>query len=405
MIDQMLSGAYNGVTERDYILFDEADSLPQDAALRQDLTIFSAEIQSEGIAKSSTKAMLSGLISYAESYETRAKVKLLLEAYNNPRPFYDVGQTDEGDIVLHHQLPGRLLKKITNQSNTAFISATLSIANRFDDFKRSMGISGQSIYSRQIDPEHHGELNVQYPIADPIENVIKAAQKPCLVVTPSHKDADDLASLLPGAVKRDREETSVEAAARVSEDGILIATAAWAGLDTPLQWASVVVPRIPFGVPTKLDDETLTHYISSRNLAMRRMRQVVGRGLRRPDSKCDFYICDKRYSQLGNFLPARFTKSWKEGAKKEVTLSKAERSTEIRREAFKYYEKKCYCCDKKPKFESMLQIHHLDPIAEGERQTKIEDVIPLCATCHIAAHTENPPIPIDMLREMELWEV
>ncbi|MDA7551215.1 HNH endonuclease [Rhodobacteraceae bacterium] len=127
-------------------------------------------------------------------------------------------------------------------------------------------------------------------------------------------------------------------------------------------------------------------------------------GAGQPDSKCDFYICDKRYSQLGNFLPARFTKSWKEGAKKEVTLSKAERSTEIRREAFKHYEKKCYCCEKKPKFDSMLQIHHLDPIAEGERQTEIEDVIPLCATCHIAAHTENPPIPIDRLREMELWE-
>ena len=60
---------------------------------------------------------------------------------------------------------------------------------------------------------------------------------------------------------------------------------------------------------------------------------MVGRGLRRPDSKCDFYICDERYSHLGNFLPVRFTKSWKEGAKKEVKLSKAERDPKIRRKA------------------------------------------------------------------------
>ena len=193
------------------------------------------------------------------------------------------------------------------------------------------------------------------------------------------------------------------AAERVPEDGTLIATAAWAGLDTPIQWASVVVPRIPFGRPTELDKEQLTHYISSLNLGIRRMRQVVGRGLRRPDSECDLYICDDRYCQLGNFLPSRFAKSWREGAKKEVKLTLSERDPEIRREALKHYEKKCYCCDRKPKVDSLLEIHHLNPIAEGERETTLEDVIPLCANCHKAAHTEVPPIPIDKLREMNFW--
>lgn len=93
------------------------------------------------------------------------------------------------------------------------------------------------------------------------------------------------------------------AAERIPEDGTLIAIAAWAELGTAVQWASVVVTRIPFSEPTELDKEQLTHYISSLNLAMRRMRQVVGRGVRRPDSECDLYICDDRYSQLGNFLP------------------------------------------------------------------------------------------------------
>ena len=52
----------------------------------------------------------------------------------------------------------------------------------------------------------------------------------------------------------------------------------------------------------------------------------------------------------------------------------------------------------------MLQIHHSGPIAEGERQTKNEDVIPLCAACHISTPTENLPIPINRFLEMELWE-
>ena len=43
---------------------------------------------------------------------------------------------------------------------------------------------------------------------------------------------------------------------------------------------------------------------------------------------------------------------------------------------------------------------HLDPLAEGERRTRMEDVIPLCANCHIMAHTRKPPIPIEELREI-----
>ena len=39
-------------------------------------------------------------------------------------------------------------------------------------------------------------------------------------------------------------------------------------------------------------------------------------------------------------------------------------------------------------------------IAEGERRTKLEDVIPLCANCHRTAHTRKPPIPIEELRRL-----
>ena len=39
IIDQRLGGDYNGVISRDYLLFDEADQLPDVAALQSDVTI------------------------------------------------------------------------------------------------------------------------------------------------------------------------------------------------------------------------------------------------------------------------------------------------------------------------------------------------------------------------------
>ena len=404
IIDQMLKGGYNGVTEREYILFDEADSLPQDAALRQDLTILEPEILAFGLASHSVSEILEQLLAPSVATDLRGRARLIKEAHLNPKWYYTVGRNSTGDLELNHKMPGLLLSKIANQTNIVFVSATLSISNSFDDFKRSLGIKTHSIYSRKIDPKHHGNLKIHYPTEQPVEAIIEATKKPCLIVPPSFEDAEALAKLMPNAVLRGRSESSAQAAERVLEEGILIATGAWAGLDTPMRWASVVVPRIPFGKPIELDGEKLTHYISSRNLAVRRMRQVIGRGLRTPESECDFYICDSRYSQLGNFLPTRFQASWKEGAKTTYELTKSERSPSVRREALKFYEPKCYCCEREPKIPSMIEIHHLDPIAEGERETKVEDVIPLCRNCHNGAHSEDPPIPIERLKTMDFWK-
>jgi hypothetical protein len=211
--------------------------------------------------------------------------------------------------------------------------------------------------------------------------------------------AEELGALVPGAVIRSRNETTSEAAKRVPDDGVLIAAGAWAGLDTPIQWASIVVPKVPFDKPTVLDDKIESRYIDSKNVAVRRMRQVVGRGLRSPDASCTIYILDKRYISLGQFLPERFKDSWIEGSRREVVLSKAERSKSHRRVALKHYGIKCYSCDFTPPNSHLIDIHHLDPIAEGERATKLEDLIPLCPTCHRQAHSRKPPIPIKELGE------
>ena len=54
-----------------------------------------------------------------------------------------------------------------------------------------------------------------------------------------------------------------------------------------------------------------------------------------------------------------------------------------------------------PRVEAQLDVHHLDPIAEGVRQTQLQDLAVLCANCHRLAHSRQPPIGLDELRALE----
>jgi predicted HNH restriction endonuclease len=64
----------------------------------------------------------------------------------------------------------------------------------------------------------------------------------------------------------------------------------------------------------------------------------------------------------------------------------------------KHYGKKCMACDFIPQVDAQLDVHHLDPITEGQRKTRLEDVAVLCANCHRLAHATNPPTPLEELR-------
>lgn len=401
MIDQRLGGNYNGTTRRDYLLFDEADQLPGAAALQRDLEITANDLAAAGIRSSDVRDCLDCLRrDEGAEPELRAKAIMALEALDEPAWYQSVGFNDDGGITLFHRLPGRLLKRIANEGRSAFISATLSINGNFADFRRSMGIGETSKLSEIIEPERHGEIVVETPTGESVADVLERAEKPCLCVTPSFALANEIGREVTGAVVRQEGETAFEAASRVRPDGILVAAGAWAGLDTPIRWASIVVPRIPFERPTIIDDKVESSYLDSRNVAIRRMRQVVGRGLRSPDARCTIYILDDRYRQLGNFLPERFSQSWREGARIEVTLSKAERDKAYRRAVLKKHGVVCKACGMIPKVDMQIEVHHLDPISEGERNTTLDDLVPLCANCHRLAHSERPPIPLERLRAM-----
>ena len=380
VIDQRLQGEYHGATRRDMLIFDEADQLPDMAALQSDCVIEASLLQNQPLAVALER--ISTTSSRHIAAEQKAAARVMLEILAEPVRYASVGLDEAGNAVLHHHLPARLMKKISNRTSTVFISATLSHAGKFDNFRHAMGLENISRLSTSMEPERHGTLDFTLH-AHEVETEawftatlqsIQTAPRPTLVVTPSHA----LTERLQAAVGE--------------QTDLLIKAGAWAGFDTPTRWRSVIIPRVPFGAPVVVDGKAVTSYLDAHATASRRMRQAIGRGIRTPDAVCSVTVLDARASKLGAFVPERFTPQWEqrrvfeEGARIEWTLSKAERDAGLRKAALKHYGEKCQhpqCNVTQP---HLLDVHHLDPISEGIRKTTLKDVTVLCANHHREAH-------------------
>ncbi|HAV1516306.1 TPA: hypothetical protein JG821_004609, partial [Vibrio parahaemolyticus] len=59
----------------------------------------------------------------------------------------------------------------------------------------------------------------------------------------------------------------------------------------------------------------------------------------------------------------------------------------------------CQVCDFSLTIEgkSIIECHHLLPLNFGERETKIEDLVCLCPTCHRIAHLRKEPLILTKL--------
>lgn len=385
IIDQRLRGEYCGAVDRDYLLFDEADQLPEMAALQSDMTITKADMVEAGVTFTDipgTLRRISDAPPRVVEPEVRASARVMLEVLDDPRPWQRVGLDDEGSIALTHRLPGRLLSRISNRPNVAFVSATLTVANAFNNFRTAMGVQEISRLSAAIEPRHHGTLRFHlYALKvgspewfDATVEAIQGAPRPTLVATTSH----ELTGRLQEAVG--------------ASEGLLIKAGAWAGLDTPVPWRSIVVPTVPFGQPVVIDGEVVSSYLDARTMAQRRLRQVIGRGLRSPDADCNVIVMDERAAKVGQFVPTRFLAAWTdrrefhEGQRAELVLSKAERDPGLRKAALKHYGIKCRWEGCGVVQLHLLDVHHLDPVSEGERRTKLTDVTVLCKNHHAEAH-------------------
>ena len=59
----------------------------------------------------------------------------------------------------------------------------------------------------------------------------------------------------------------------------------------------------------------------------------------------------------------------------------------------------CYCCGS----DDRLDLHHRTYKRLGRERINV-DLICVCRNCHNGAHSEDPPIPIERLKTMDLWK-
>jgi hypothetical protein len=91
-----------------------------------------------------------------------------------------------------------------------------------------------------------------------------------------------------------------------------------------------------------------------------------------------------------------------EGLIKERTYLSKTRNQGLVQKRKEQDDYKCTACDFKLKVNEyhIIDCHHLFPIAMGERETTIDDLVSLCPTCHRIAHRRNPPFSLDEIREV-----
>lgn len=104
---------------------------------------------------------------------------------------------------------------------------------------------------------------------------------------------------------------------------------------------------------------------------------------------------------------ADVTKTYTEGATRQVTVNLYERSAEARTICINRYGLNCSVCgfnfDKAygEIGEGFIHVHHLKPLAEvgkGYKLNPIKDLRPVCPNCHVMLHQKKPAHSIEELK-------
>jgi 5-methylcytosine-specific restriction protein A len=98
-----------------------------------------------------------------------------------------------------------------------------------------------------------------------------------------------------------------------------------------------------------------------------------------------------------------------EGAVLQSVVNRRERNPRNRLLCIRIHGEKCKSCGLDPKKKygaagSIIEVHHLEPLAtlvEARPYDPRKDLVPLCPSCHRAAHTRRP-IPFSLNELVEL---
>ncbi len=388
--------AYAQLRQRDVLLFDEADLLADAADLRSTYRIEAEALAHADLENAAPAEVVETIIKKTDDPEEKAVAIAIQRALAKPAWYKVVGKDDNRDLVLTHRMPGRMLRPLINDiPRCIFTSGTLTVSGRFDHFVKAIGLTAVAPESQHIDPEQHGQLRVEV-VSETLTpeaqaERIKQAKTPVLVLTTSHATTAALGDLCPGAICRAPGEALMDAVARCPDHGILIAAGAWSGLDAPrLRWQTVVIPKTPYGKPLILDAQQISAYVDSKVVAIRRTNQGLHRGLRTTDATCTLLLLDpdSRCADLRQAIPRRFWVDWDSVAEGSVVLRThlaRDRDSSLRKKTLRLRGQHCEHPGCTVTQAYLLDVHHLNPIANGPRNTGIDDLRVLCKNHHTEA--------------------
>jgi predicted HNH restriction endonuclease len=95
-----------------------------------------------------------------------------------------------------------------------------------------------------------------------------------------------------------------------------------------------------------------------------------------------------------------------EGFRRQVIVENGYRNRKFTLHAKEELGTICYACGFNfedfygPHGKGFIEIHHLNPIQEGERSSRIEDVVPVCSNCHRMLHKGTAILTIEDLKQM-----
>ena len=84
-----------------------------------------------------------------------------------------------------------------------------------------------------------------------------------------------------------------------------------------------------------------------------------------------------------------------EGKSRSVKRTTLTRNGKLRKKCLENNKYKCSICGLDPtekygsRFRNMIQVHHLNPVANGVRVTTLDDLIAVCPNCHYMIHSKG----------------
>jgi len=215
-----------------------------------------------------------------------------------------------------------LLRRLFHTRTTILTSGTLAVKDQdadFRSFRYDLGLlDGIHPVSTRIEPKRHGTLSIilaerslstpkqDDPLRDEwlsyVARGIAAAHEEggeVLVLTTNYADTgaigEQLADLGVPFLAQSRGQRLADLLLRRPAGTVFITPAGWEGLDSPGGWQHLIVPRIPYPPVGQAAKEDEFSFLNSQEVAMRRLRQALGRALRNPNDAATLWILDPRF--------------------------------------------------------------------------------------------------------------